>query len=225
MGCAPAKADDVPAPKPPPIRFEHDMMVRFHMHENFDLLRAIEKLLIRGKLDDAKTLARAMANAPDEPGMAAFAAYATRVRERALAVANATTAEDAVRRETELAEACANCHHAASVLPELSEPPRIPPDQPTITARMARHVWATDRIWEGLVIDDDTAWRQGLEVLAATPLPSTTLPADRARDAKQLQRLADRARRAVPTSKLGDRAKDYAEILATCARCHQAAAR
>src|SRR5437016_6193304 len=72
-------------------RFEHDMLVRFHMHENFDLLRAIEKLLLRGKLDEASTLARAMAIAPDEPGMSTFAAQATRVRERAGELAAATT--------------------------------------------------------------------------------------------------------------------------------------
>ena len=47
-----------PDPQPPsPDKrptFERGMMVRFHMHENFGTVRAIERLLLRGKLDNAK---------------------------------------------------------------------------------------------------------------------------------------------------------------------------
>jgi hypothetical protein len=88
VACAqPAAAEPGPpppsppsAPSPPATRFEHDMMVRFHMHENLGLLRAIEKLLIRGRLDDAQQLARAISDAPDEPGMGSWATYATVAR-------------------------------------------------------------------------------------------------------------------------------------------------
>jgi hypothetical protein len=35
------------------------------------------------------------------------------------------------------------------------KPPAVPPDQPTLDARMARHRWAADRLW---------AWNGGLDV-------------------------------------------------------------
>jgi cytochrome c553 len=210
-----AHAGDVADPQ-----FEHGMMVRFHMHENFDLLRAIEKLLVHGKLDEARILARSIAQAPDEPGLAHFAAPATAVRERASALAGASSLDEALRAEAQLAQACADCHAAAGVLPELREPPRVPADQPTIEARMTRHLWATDRLWEGIVAQSDDAWRAGLDVLAATPLPAAGSDVNRAKLAKQLQRLATDARQA----QVGDRARNYGEILATCAACHTAPA-
>ena len=210
-------------PKPPPpqqLQFEHDMMVRYHMHENFDLLRAIEKLLVRGKLDEGRTLARAIAEAPDEPGLEAFAADASTVRTRALAIARATTLDEALRKEAQLAAACAGCHASAGVLPEFREPAKAPPDQPTIEARMTRHLWATDRLWEGVVGDSEPSWRAGLDVLAATPLPWSRAEAERVAYARQLQRLADQARQAGANDQLGDRARSYGEILVTCAACH-----
>ncbi|HET9622020.1 MAG TPA: hypothetical protein VFP84_11680, partial [Kofleriaceae bacterium] len=60
-GCTPALADE-----PPGKQFEHDMMARFHMHESYTLFGAIERLLVRGKLAEARDRARAIGAAPDE---------------------------------------------------------------------------------------------------------------------------------------------------------------
>ena len=204
------------ADEPPAKRFEHDMIVRFHMHENFDLVRAVEKLLVRGRLEEAQNLAASIARAPDEPGLAPFAPQAIEVRARATAVATARSTDEALRAEARLAGACATCHAEAGVTPEFRSPARPPDDKPTIDARMARHLWATDRLWEGLVGDEDDSWRAGLDVLAATPLPWKTLDKDRAPLGKQLQRLADDARKTTRD----DRARAYGEILVTCAACH-----
>ena len=202
----------------PSERFERDMMVRFHMHQSFDLLRAIEKLLLRGNLEDARAFARAIADAPDEPGLAPWAKQATLVRERAAALADASTVEEACRREARLAEACAGCHADAGAVPELRSPGRPPPDHPTLDARMARHVWAAGRLWEGIVVGNASSWRDGLDVLAATPLPATR--ANHAALGRQLQQLADQARQRRHTDTATDRARAYGEILATCAGCH-----
>ena len=215
-GCSVAAA----TPPQPGKQFEHDMIVRFHMHENFDLLRAIEKLIVRGKLDDARAFALTIAQAPDEPGLEPFAKRAAEVRERAQALAAAVSIDEAARREARLAQACADCHVDAGVLPEFRDVPPVPPDHPTIAARMTRHLWATDRLWEGMVGDSDEAWRAGLDVLAATPLPFSSVEKDRVLLAQQLQRLADEARHTQATDQLRDRARAYGEILATCAACH-----
>jgi cytochrome c553 len=219
--CRPTASVEAPQPRSPEsVRFEHDMMVRFHMHENFDLLRAIEKLLVRGKLDEVRLLARGIAEAPDEPGMAAWAKQAALVRERAAALATAPDAAEACRREARLAIACAGCHVDAGAAPEFQSPGQAPPDLPTIEARMRRHLWATDRLWEGIVGAADDAWRQGLDVLAATPL-SSVQDVDGG-FARRLQQLADRARVQQATATATDRAHSYGEILTTCTGCHTA---
>lgn len=211
-------AKDAPRPSPGPSeRFERDMMVRFHMHQSFDLARAIEKLVVRGNLEDARAFARAIAEAPDEPGLGPWAKQAALVRERAGELANAASVEDACRREARLAEACAGCHLDAGVAPE-PRPPRPPPDQPTLDARMARHRWATGRMWEGLVGGEVDAWREGLDVLAVTPLPAAQ--AARGDLARRLQQLAGDARQRARTDTLADRARAYGEMLVTCAGCH-----
>jgi cytochrome c553 len=203
----------VPDP-PPETRFERDMMRRFHMHQSFDLVRAIERLLIRGKLEDAARFAEAIATAPDEPGLGRGAVHAAAVRERALAVSRAKTVDEALRAETRLAAACAGCHRELGGV-TFDEPRKAPPDRPTLDARMARHRWAADRMWEGVVGDADTAWRDGLDVVAATPL---AFGPELEPHARELQRLAVAARGdARPDA---DRAATYAELLVTCAGCH-----
>ena len=117
---------------PPASRFEHDMMVRMHMHENFDLLRAIEKLLVHGKLDEARALATAIAKAPDEPGLGSWAKQTAAVRDQAARLAEATTVEAGCERAAKLATACAGCHLEASVVPEFRPPGAKPPDAATI---------------------------------------------------------------------------------------------
>jgi len=220
LGCQPARARQDPPPEPgPEARFERDMLVRFHMHQSFDLVRAIEKLLVRGNLEDARAFARAIAEAPEEPGLGPWARQAALVRERAGALAGATTLEDACRGEARLAAACASCHVDAGVQPDFRSI-QPPPDRPTVDARMARHQWATGRLWEGLigVGGADAAWRDGLDVLASTPLPAPQLA--RADLARRLQQLADGARQRSRTDTLADRARTYGELLATCAGCH-----
>lgn len=205
-----------PKPDPAPAkRFERDMMMRFHMHQNFDLVRSIERLLIRGKLDEAKRFAAAIAMAPDEPTHGPWATHTVAVRDRAAAVSRATSVDDALRKETQLAAACGSCHRENNGSEMFEKPPAVPPDQPTLDARMARHRWAADRLWEAVVGDADDAWQEGLAVLAAAPLE---LGVDRAPFARELQRLASTARRT--KRPVAERAVIYGDILVTCAGCH-----
>lgn len=223
-GCRAAADADPPKPKraqesPPTQRFERDMMMRFHMHSSFDTVRGIERLLIRGKLDDARYFASSLASEADIPGLSPWAKQVALVRERAAAVAAAVGIDDACRREAKLAEACASCHADAGAAPEFQPPPSVPADQPTIAARMARHQWAADRIWEGMVGDADDAWRAGLDVLAATPLAWPELGSDRAALARHLQQLAEEARHPAKADR-DERTRLYGEILVACAACH-----
>ncbi len=88
---------------------------------------------------------------------------------------------------------------------------------------MARHVWATDRLWEAVVGGGDEPWLKGLDVLSATPLPFRTGLDDRTKLAKQLQQLADGARKRKTMDTIAERGRIYGEILTVCATCHTAA--
>ncbi len=200
------------------------MMVRFHMHENFDLLRGIEKLLLRGKLPDATRLARAIAEAPDEPGLGTWAVQATKVRDLAAALGRASNLDEACKREVRLAVACAGCHADTGVTTQPTTMPVLPPDSPTIEARMARHLWATDRLWEAIVMGGDDLWKQGLDVLAATPLPFSSGAYGRTGFAKRLQQLATGARKRSAQDDLSARGHVYGEMLTVCVGCHTAPA-
>ena len=194
------------------------MLVRLHMHENFGLVRAIERLLLRGKLEETRSLARSIAIAPDEPGLAAWAKQTMRVRERAAELANAKTLDEGFVAESKLAIECASCHVATAVTPEFASPSEPPPDQDTIAARMARHLWAADRLWEGMIGPADDSWRAGLVILAQPPLAATEMSDARGRFARQLQRVAETARKSTSTDK--ERAATYAQLLTQCAACH-----
>jgi len=208
---------DTPDPKPPD-RFERDDVQRMHMHENFDLLRAIERLLIVGKLDEAKRFAAAISEAPHAPAHGPWASHVITVRDRAAALARATTVEQGCRLEATLAGACAACHVEAGVAPDFRTFP-VPPDKTTIEARMLRHRWAADRLWEGIVGGADEPWQAGLDVLAAKPLDWGPSTSDRAIHARNLQRLALEARR-TKASTVDSRTTAYGEMLVTCASCH-----
>ena len=80
--------------KAPEQRFEEGMLLRFHMHENYGIVRAIERLLLRGRLEDARPLAAAIGEAPDESGMSAFAKHSAEVRRRALDLSLAKTVDE-----------------------------------------------------------------------------------------------------------------------------------
>ncbi len=224
---APATIDELPrapwydpVPEPlPPARFQDPVAAHYHMQRHFGDLRMIEQLLIAGKLDEGLVLAALLTGQPDEPGLEPWAPQAKRVADAVGRLVHAPGLDDALRREAQVAVECAGCHVASQSWPRFRPISSPPPDGPLRKDRMARHVWAVDRLWEALVGADDARWTRGLEVLAATPLPfpPTGDPPQLAIDlqAKARAQLANRG-----TTLLDDRGTAYGELLVTCAACH-----
>jgi hypothetical protein len=201
------------AADPPPI--SDPAKVRFHMRRHLDDLRAVERLLIGGKLAEARSLAFLLSRPVRDAGLDAWSAAAARASAAALALSEAMSLDEACRLAPRVAEACGDCHRRAGTPPAIGRVPPPPPDDPTPRARMARHQWAADRLWEGLVWTSARSWCAGLEVLAAAPLPSLPDAAG-----ARLQRVARAALDAVPRDTPADRARAYGELLVTCAGCH-----
>ena len=223
LGCQTASREQPQPPASPPTAHADDeTIVRFHMYRNFDLMRAIERLLVRGNLEEARALASSMASIPEPAALEVWARQLALVDRRATELAGARFVDDACRRAARLAAACASCHLETDAVAAFARVPDLPADQPTVEARMARHRWAADRLWEGMVGYADGPWRAGLDVLAETPLPFGVIGEHRIMLGRRIQVLAAEARRQ-PTAdhdSLEKRTETYGEILATCAGCH-----
>lgn len=220
--CQSASADpDDPRREPPrTAKLDATSITRFHMRAKLYDVRAIELALLRDHLVEAKILARAIATAPEEPALSEWAPMMARIREQAQAVATATSGDEALRHLPHLAAACAECHIASGNWPAFERAPAVPSDGPVVL-RMARHQWATDRMWDGLIGGREDAWHAGLGVLAATPAPFAIVDGDEVALAKQLQSLATAALRDRPADSLDTRVRIYGELLVTCAACHE----
>jgi cytochrome c553 len=198
----------------------HEAMVRSHMREHYDMFGAIQHLVIRNDLYDVRTIARSIGAAPEEPGLDRWASQSALVRARADELAAAPGNDEACRRAARLAEACARCHVDAHVVPMFGSPPPLPATGTDVRALMARHVWATERLSEGMIGAMNDSWLAGLEVLANTPAPWSEMDADRAALSRRMQTIAEQTRRQVAKNDLAAQARAYGEILVTCAACH-----
>lgn len=123
-----------------------------------------------------------------------------------------------------LAATCGGCHVETGGGPRFvvgSEAPGGVSQE----AHMIRHLWATDRMWEGLVGPSDEAWLAGAEALAVTDpgmvdAIRATIPPDAIEGF--LAGVGDAARIALEAEGLDERARAYGDAVRACTQCHTA---
>jgi cytochrome c553 len=87
---------------------------------------------------------------------------------------------------------------------------------------MARHAWAADRLWDGLVLPSNAAWEGGADAFAGVPLDTDDLAFDNPEGVRALaNRTHELGRRAGLETEPSLRARTYGELLSACAACHQ----
>lgn len=137
--------------------------------------------------------------------------------------ADATTLSEAGVSFARTLQRCGACHTAANDGPELAEAPIPEGDSPD--ARMRRHQWASDRMFDGLVLNDPAIFREGNEALSSAPLTQAELPQTEGQSAEQVEALTTNVRtlgeRAAEASDDAARAEIYGHYLATCGTCHR----
>lgn len=190
------------------------------MRSHFEEVRQVELALLFGHLDAAQFHAHALSTMASEATLQQ--ASLVRVRETAGRLAAANAVDAALPLVAALAGECAGCHQASRAvvrLPLVAEPG----EDGSLESRMARHQWAADRIWEGLVAPSHLRWRDGLAVLAEDPLPPVGMTEDR-RLYKTIERLgqelAEQARKAQTAVENGERTYAFGEMLQVCSDCH-----
>jgi cytochrome c553 len=223
----PLRLDDAASGKLPTPAWSEDARaaaVAIHMRDRYEDLRVMERHLVEGDLDVVREYAFSLAVDKGDPEIAQWNDRFAAMRQAAYQLATSAGLEEAWQREPRLAATCGRCHRDAGAVLALETPP-LPDDDGTSLARMDRHQWAADRLWQAMITSADDAWREALDVLAATPLPTAELAtvapeaaAPRIRSyGLQLMRLAKQSR---STTTLEERATRYGQILAVCTRCH-----
>ena len=197
--------------------------VQDHMQVHDAQGLALRDAVIRGDLQaihaPAKWMAEHMADQVAPPD---WAPHVQDMRTAAQAMASTDSLPDAARFLADMAGACAECHEKLSG-PKifLSEPPAKTTKMPE---QMMRHVWATDRLWDGIVAPSEEAWVAGSNVLGDSPLNIEEMTPDQDIHglAAQLSTFGIAAGRAQTRAA---RVAVYGELMGTCATCHSALGR
>jgi cytochrome c553 len=195
-----------------------------HMDEHFSHVKTIQEAVIAGDLEGLKEPAKWMAEHPIAEGLpVGWEPHVAAMKKESQAVGESADLAAAAGATASMAKSCGACHQAMSVTPQFSAG-SPPPDDTGTVPHMIGHMWAADRMWEGLIIPSNENWINGVEVLAGAPLHSEDL-SDDAELKAELEALAKKvhelAAEGRETETLDDRAVLYGNFLATCAECHQ----
>ncbi len=187
------------------------------MFDHFGRAGQIQSALIMGDLEGARRPASWLAEHEIAPDLGSVAEpWLEEIRGEARAVSDASSIDEAADATARLAAACAGCHTASDDGPRFRSA-ADPPDPRTRGAHMAGHLWAMDRMWEGLIGASDETWRAGARAIAGEePEPGFPGGGTAAVLARAVHDQAARAEGAPAR----DRPAAYAEMIKACASCH-----
>ena len=146
----------------------------------------------------------------------------TRLQAAARLTAEAQTLAQAAKGLAAIGRACGECHrdHGGPIAKHVP-PDDSSPKTDSFEARMFRHAWAVERMWEGLTMPSESAWAAGAAALAQAPASAPRaprhVPPEIARTLDSVRALGAKATHA---DTFEAREQAYAELLATCADCH-----
>lgn len=195
-----------------------------HMHGHLDQIGAVKAAVIAGDLEAAREPATWLAEHQQPPGMPdAWAPYMNEMRMQAKVAASARDLETVAAAVSEMARSCGDCHQASGFAVAFGFDQRPPEDVQNITTQMQRHLWAADRMWDGLIGPSDKAWRWGTEMLSEVTLTSaqiTTEPDEETQVDGLVQAIREVGNQG-STAPAGEaRSAVYGEFLSLCANCH-----
>jgi cytochrome c553 len=192
-----------------------------HMGAHFADILEIHTSLVHGSLADAKVAARALADDRPDVMLEEWAPFLFALRRSADEVARARSLDDAAVHAAALARTCGDCHAAQGARLELvaTQPPARSDDP---AARMQRHAWAFNRLWEGIVLPSDESWTLGVNAFVELPECEDRMSSEVDRTAieraREIVTASEAAARAATTR--DERALVYGRMLPTCASCH-----
>lgn len=193
------------------------------MHENLARVTVMQEAVIRGDMEATVEPARWIAEHQETAGLpAGTESVLADMKKQAAVVAEAKDFKNAATATAMVVSYCGTCHTAAKVVPAIPEPAK-PVAEAGVATHMMEHQWATDLLYQGLVMPSGDRWQKGLEAMAGVPLSDKDLPKDAkltkevAALEKKVHELAGRAKAA---QDLGTKVAFYGEYIGGCAGCH-----
>lgn len=195
------------------------------MHRRFTRTMDIQTGVVLGDLERARAAGDWLTRyAGDESFPPKTDDFQTNMRGNAALIAQAPNLETVAAHAGQMAAACGSCHEALSGGPHFVVGSN-PGSGGSTANHMIRHLWAVDRMWEGLVGPSEDAWRAGAEALLLGWDP-TGEAVQRSGSAERARSLLDQVGRlgaeAAGASTQEARASLLGEILTVCHSCHQA---
>jgi cytochrome c2 len=244
-GCSGGEEQATPPPTPPPATTEapppttttppppattepaaeaDPNSTRDLMQNHFGRAASAHDAIVRADLEQARADMQWLAT--HEEGMAVpepLRPMLVEMQAEAARFAEATTLTEAATSYARTLVRCGACHTASHGGPEMAEP--IMPEGDTPEARMRRHQWASDRMFDGLVTGNAEIFRSGNDALTSAPLTQADLPATATQPTEQVVALTTHVQNlgseAAAATTDEARASIYGRYLATCATCHR----
>jgi cytochrome c553 len=211
-GCA-AK----PSPQP-------EAPVAYHMNDHLARTIVIQQSLALGNLEAARPAAQWLEDHIVPDALAGDQqAYVAQMKLSAGSIAIASDVEVAAQELGKMGASCGACHQATGAQIIFAWVDPVPFSSET-TAHMYRHIWAVDRLWQGLVGPSEEAWDAGAKVLTDLPLHRTRTtagPGRRYRAEAWEELVHELGATATEDADQFQRAELLGEILGACHNCHR----
>ena len=193
------------------------------MHRRFSRTVDIQTGVVLGDLSRVQTGATRLATYEETgPLPSGSASFPEEIRGYASLIAQASDLDSVAENLGQIAATCGSCHTATGGGPRFvvgSGPPTGKSQGDT----MIRHLWAADRMWEGLVGPSEEAWNAGSQALDRDWAGGRALvqaAADSEATIGYIGRIRALGHQALDTRTPKARAAVYAELLRTCNGCH-----
>ena len=195
-----------------------------HMHEQLARVTTMQEAVIRGDIEAAVEPARWIADHQPTAGLPiGQESVLADMKKQAAVVAEAKDSRNAATATAMVVSYCGTCHAAAKITAAIPEAPR-PVADPAVAAHKMDHQWATDLLYQGLVMPSEERWQKGLAAMQGTPLTEKDLPKD-AKLTKEIvaleKRVHEMAGKAKTATDLGTKVAFYGEYIGGCAGCHE----
>jgi mono/diheme cytochrome c family protein len=189
------------------------------MREHFKDTETIRAAVIHGPLSNAVVPARALVDLAGSGHMPDnWKRWAERVKEISVRISASPDVSATAAATADIGVTCGGCHRGGGGPKlKLGQPPAL---GTTLASRMARHAWATERLWEGLYAPSDAAWKAGAAALEGSEFPAEILKQGGVHARSAATRFAAVVAKAKDQKTPEDRAAAYGSLIETCASCH-----